>query len=353
VLLSIYVLSRQTRVPFSHSTHLETTVMTLNQLRYLVAIADSGLNITLAASRVHATQPGLSRQIKHLEDELGFLLFTRKGRALTSLTQSGEHVLVHARRLLGEAGNIRALAANQRGERRGRLTLVTTHTQARHVLPAAISSTRRAYPEVSVHLQPADEGEILAHLARGHADMAVISSSGAAPEGGIAVPLFRWRRSVLAPATHPLARRGRAPNLRELAALPLVTYASSQRAESSLRRAFEAASLDANLAMTAHDADLIKTYVRTGVGVGILAEMAITAHDSDLCALPAPDEFPDCITWAVLPRGRVLRDYAIHFVQALAPQIDRMDLRRAVAGHADPVWPAPPAWNQVRVKLAA
>ncbi|HEX5951850.1 MAG TPA: LysR substrate-binding domain-containing protein [Rhodanobacteraceae bacterium] len=321
--------------------------MTLNQLRYLVAIADSGLNITLAAERVHATQPGLSRQIKQLEDELGFLLFTRKGRSLTSLTQSGEHVLVHARRLLDEAGNIRALAANQRGERKGRLTLVTTHTQARYVLPDAIAATRREFPAVSIRLQPSDESEILACLARGGDDLAVISTSGAVPDGGIAVPLFRWRRVVLVPAGHALARRAKGVSLRDLSAAPLVSYESSRRPESSLRRAFDAAKLPMQLAMTAHDADLIKTYVRAGLGVGILAEMAISPKDTDLRVLRAPHALPECITWAILPRGRVMRDFALRLLREVAPQIDGIDLRRVVAGNAEPAWPEPPSWTEL------
>lgn len=319
--------------------------MTLNQLRYLVAIADAGLNITLAADRVHATQPGLSRQIKQLEDELGFLLFIRKGRSLAALTQAGEQVLVHARRMLEEAGNIRVLAANQRGERKGRLTLVTTHTQARHVLPAAIAATRREFPAVSIRLQPSDESEILTRLARGGDELAVISTSGAVPGAGIAVPLFRWRRVVLVPSQHALARRRRPVSLRELSALPLVSYESSRRPESSLRRAFDAAGLPMQLAMTAHDADLIKTYVRTGLGVGILAEMAVSADDADLRVLAAPQALPECITWAVLPRGRVLRDFTLRLLHELAPQIDPIDIRRAVAGNAEPAWPAPPAWT--------
>ncbi|HLI19020.1 MAG TPA: LysR substrate-binding domain-containing protein [Rhodanobacteraceae bacterium] len=318
--------------------------MTLNQLRYLVAIADSGLNITLAAEHVHATQPGLSRQIKQLEGELGFLLFTRKGRSLTSLTQAGEHVLVHARRLLDEAGNIRALAANQRGERKGRLTLITTHTQARYVLPRAVAATRREYPAVSIRLQPSEESEILAHLARGGDELAIISTSGAVPDAGVAIPLFRWRRVVLVPSAHRLARRTRSISLRELSAVPLVSYESSRRPESSLRRAFDAAGLPMQLAMTAHDADLIKTYVRAGLGIGILAEMAVSAADADLYALPAPGALPECITWAVLPRGRVLRDFALRLLRELAPQIDAADLHRAVAGNAEPAWPEPPAW---------
>ncbi|MGH8191256.1 MAG: LysR substrate-binding domain-containing protein [Rhodanobacteraceae bacterium] len=321
--------------------------MTLNQLRYLVAIADSGLNITLAAEKVHATQPGLSRQIRQLEDELGFLLFSRKGRSLASLTEAGEHVLVHARRLLDEASNIRALAANQRGERKGRLTLITTHTQARYVLPDAIAATRRQFPAVSIRLQPSDEGEILARLARGGDDLAVISTSGPIPDAGVAVPLFRWRRVVLVPSGHALARRRKPPGLRELSALPLVSYESSRKPESSLRRAFEAAGLPMQLAMTAHDADLIKTYVRAGIGVGILAEMAVSPEEPDLRALAAPAELPECTTWAVLPRGRVLRDHAVQLLQEIAPQIDAIDLRRVVAGNAQPAWPLPPAWREL------
>ena len=320
--------------------------MTLAQLRYLVAIADSGLNITLAAERVHATQPGLSKQLKQLEDELGFLLFSRKGRSLDSITPAGQQVLAHARRLLVEAANIRAYAANVRGDAQGRLVIATTHTQARHVLPDAIATVKRAYPRMSVHLQPSGEGEVLDLLARGEADVAVISTSGETPAGGIAVPLFRWRRVVLVPRGHALAKGGRAPSLEALAAQPLVSYESSVRADSSLRRAFAQNGLEPNIAMTARDADLIKTYVRAGLGVGLLAEMAVGADDlHDLQPLPAPDVIPGCIAWAVLPRERVLRDYTLSLLTAVAPQLDRTDLRRAVAGTDDPRWPAPPDWS--------
>ena len=321
--------------------------MTLTQLRYLVAIADSRFNITLAAERVHATQPGLSKQLKLLEDELGFLLFARKGRSLEAITPAGQQVLVHARRILEEAGNIRAYAANERGENEGRLVLATTHTQARHVLPTAIAAIKRAFPRVSVHLQPVADGEVLEHLARGDADIAVISTSGAIPTGGLPVPLYRWRRVVLVPRQHPLAKRARAPTLAELAAEPLVSYESSTRADSSLRLAFTAEGLQAHFAMTARDADLIKTYVRAGLGVGVLAEMAVDAReDSDLVALPAP-ALPECIAWAVLPRERVLRDYALELLKALAPQIDRRDLRRVLEGNAEADWPVPPTWEEL------
>src|SRR5688572_10655504 len=322
--------------------------MTLTQLRYFAAIADSGLNITLAAERVHATQPGLSKQLKQLEDELGFLLFARKGRSLESITPAGSQVLAHARRRLTEASNIRSYAANQRRDGHGRLLLATTHTQARFVLPTAIARVKQQYPRVIVHLQPSAEGEVLDLLARGEADMALISTAGDTPAGGIAVPLFRWKRILLVPRSHPFARSRTAPTIAQLATQPLVSYESSLRPESSLRRAFAQSGLEPQLAMTARDADLIKTYVRAGLGVGLLAEMAYSEReDSDLVALSAPEAIPECIAWAVLPRERVLRDYTLELLRTLSPQIDLRDLQRVLAGNQEPDWSQPPSWVEL------
>ncbi|MES2669291.1 MAG: LysR family transcriptional regulator [Pseudomonadota bacterium] len=322
--------------------------MTLVQLRYFVAIADAGFNITSAAEHVHATQPGLSKQLKQLEDELGFLLFVRKGRSLEGLTPAGTHVLAHSRKLLSEAANIRAFAANQRRDGHGQLLIATTHTQARFVLPPVISQVHQAYPQLSIHLQPSADGDVLTQLARGEADLALISTAGDVPADGIAIPLFRWRRVVLLPRAHPLAQIGTPPTLADLAAYPLVSYESSIRPDSSLRRAFATRGLEPQLAMTARDADLIKTYVRAGIGVGLLAEMAVSAiQDGDLVALPAPDAIPECIAWAVLPRERVLRDYTVELLVALAPQLDRHDLRRTLAGNQNAQWPPPPTWGDL------
>jgi DNA-binding transcriptional LysR family regulator len=199
-----------------------------------------------------------------------------------------------------------------------------------------------------VHLQPSGEGEVLELLARGEADVAVISTSGDTPSGGIAVPLFRWRRVVLVQREHALASAKKPPTLQQLAGEALVSYESSVRADSSLRRAFAQKGLEPRIAMTARDADLIKTYVRAGLGVGLLAEMAVGADDLEtLRALQAPDVIPECTAWAVLPRERVLRDYTLSLLTAVAPQLDRTDLRRAVAGTDDPVWPAPPSWAEL------
>ncbi len=323
--------------------------MTLTQLRYLVAIADSGLSITLAAERVHATQPGLSKQLKQLEDELGFQLFLRKGRSLEAVAPAGEKVIEHARRLLEEAANIRSYAANARGEHAGRLLLATTHTQARYVLPPIIAAIKRAFPQVSVDLQASGDAEVLQSLAQDGADLALISTAGTLPPGGgLAVPLYRWRRVLLVPSAHPLAAFDRAPTLAELAQHPLISYESSTSADSSLQRAFAAEGVTPQVAMTARDANLIKTYVRAGLGAGLLAEMAIgVREDADLRILAAPSALPECITWAIIPRGRVLRDYALALLHGIAPQIDARDLRRVLEGNLAPNWPTPPTWKEL------
>lgn len=328
--------------------------MTLAQLRYLIAIADSGLNITLAAERVHATQPGLSKQLKQLEEELGFTLFTRRGKSLDSITAAGVQVIERARIIVAEAANIRALAANLRSEAQGDLRIATTHTQARYALPPAIAGVRKRFPDVGVHLQPGGDAEILELLDRGETDLAVVSTAGA-PPAGLALPVYRWDRVALVPRGHALAKLGRAPTLADLSAFPLVSYESTLKPESSLRRAFEDAGLPLRLAFTARDADLIRTYVGAGLGVGILAEMALDPDDRDVVALPIDGPLPSCTTWIVLRRDRVLRDYALEFIARLAPQLDRRDVRRAFDhGIATDAWPEPPRWRDLDpARLAA
>ncbi|MEP6939559.1 MAG: LysR substrate-binding domain-containing protein [Rudaea sp.] len=321
--------------------------MTLTQLRYLVAISDSGLNITQAAEQVHATQPGLSKQLKQLEDELGFQLFSRKGKSLHAITPAGQQVIDRARVILAEARNIRALAANLRGDDKGELSITTTHTQARYVLPNAIAQLKRQYPAVNVHLKPHGDAQVMGLFERGQADLAIISTTGVAPGDGLAVPLFRWRRTVVAPHAHPLASLARALKLTDLDGEALVSYESSLRPESSLRRAFAAAGVVPRFSCTSRDADLIKTYVRAGLGIGILAEMAMLPDDeSDLRVLDAQTLFPDCTTWLVLRRDRVLRAYASTLAELIAPQLDPRDLQRALAGEEPAAWPVPPYWSE-------
>lgn len=319
--------------------------MTLIQLRYLVAIADAGLNITLASGRVHATQPGLSKQLRKLEDELGFQLFTRKGKSLVAITHAGQQVMHRARRILEEATNIRSLAANLRNEDQGELRISTTHTQARFALPEALSALNLQYPLVRVHLQPGADSDVLAQIKSGWSDLAVISSAGAPPALGIALPAYRWNRVILVPHEHPLASSNHVLNLADLAGQPLVSYESSLKPESSLRRAFEAEGLSPQIAMTTSDADLIKIYVRAGLGIGVLAEMAILPGDADLHSISADHLLPQCTTWIVLRRETVLREYVLDFIHKFAPHLDRQDVTRALAEATPRYWPQVPHWR--------
>ena len=327
--------------------------MTLTQLRYLVAIYDAGLNITLAAERVHATQPGLSKQLKQLEGELGFQLFARKGKSLSEVTPAGREVIDRARIILAEARNVHAIAANLRGEEEGELTIATTHTQARFVLPQAIAALKRRYPAIVVHLQPQGDAQVLGVFENGQADLAIISTTGDAPGEGLAVPLFRWQRRVVVPRGHALARLGRALRIRDFDGQPLVSYESSLRPESSLQRAFLAAGITPRFTFTSRDADLIKTYVKAGLGVGVFAEMAVLADDArDLVVLDAGDLFPECTAWLVLRRDRVLRTYAAALAELIAPQLDARDLQRAVVGELPAKWPDVPSWGDLRARDA-
>ena len=322
--------------------------MTLTQLRYLVAIADAGLNITVAADRVHATQPGLSKQLKAFEDELGFQIFTRRGKSLERLTAAGHEIVERARAILAEAGNIKTFADNQRGRAHGDLRIVTTHTQARFVLPGALAALRGNYPELSVSIEPAEEDKAREDIERGVADLAVLSSAGEAPSFGLAVPLFTFDRIVLVSRRHPLAELKRPVEVADLAKHPLVVYSSYTRADSTLRQAFAAAGFEPKIALTARDADLIVTYVREGFGVGILADLAIShATGPDLVALDASKLLRRCISYGILPRDRVHRDHTLDLLIQLAPQLDRTTLRRALRGVGD-AWPEPPAWRTLQ-----
>jgi LysR family cys regulon transcriptional activator len=182
----------------------------------------------------------------------------------------------------------------------------------------------------------------------GEADLAIVSTSEGAPNSGLAVPLFRWQRSVIVPKTHPLAAHRKPLTLAELVKYPLLSYESSLSAESSLRKAFATAGKQPEFAFTSRDADLIKTYVRVGLGAGILAEMAMLPDDGhDLHVIDAASLFPVCTTWMVLRRDRVARAFTLSLAELIAPQLDRRDLQRALAGDPPRRWPDPPYWKDV------
>ncbi len=297
--------------------------MKLQQLRALAAIVQNDLNITAAATKLSATQPAVSKQLKLLEEELGFRLFVRNGRALTEMTQPGQRVVAHALNILREAQNIRSVSEEFKHAGRGSLSIGTTHTQARYVLPPVIKQFRAKYPSVQFHLHQGTS-EQLAEMAKiDHVDFAIATGTHDLFSDYVLLPWYRWYRRIVVPRNHDLADVER-PSLAQLAQFPIVTYVFSFTGPSSLYETFAKAGFRANVALTARDADVIKTYVRLGLGIGIVAGLAIDPQtDGDLIALEASHLFPAHTTWIGFRRGGVLRSYMYHFLHLCAPHLTR------------------------------
>ena len=303
--------------------------MKLHQLRYLAAVAQSGLNITAAAEKLHTSQPGVSKQIKLLEDELGFQIFVRDGRNLSRVTPAGQQVIDRAVRILREVQNIKRLSDEFKDEARGSLSIATTHTQARYVLPDVIKQFRDQYPEVRLHLHQGTSEQIAEMASLDRIDFAIATGSQSLFDGYSLLPCYRWHRHVVVPKGHPLARVKK-PTLKQLAAHPIITYVFSFSGPSSLHEIFAKEGLVPNVVLTARDADVIKTYVRLGLGIGIVASMAVEEReDSDLVQVDTSHLFPAHVTWIGFRRGGLLRKYQLDFMQLFAPHLTRRVIERA------------------------
>ena len=303
--------------------------MKLQQLRFVAAVAQNELNITIAASKLDATQPAVSKQIKLLEDELGFKIFVRGNRTLTKITSPGAQVVHYALRVLRDVQNIKDVAAEFKHQDRGTLSIATTHTQARYVLPPVIQEFRRQYPRVQLHLHQGTAEQIAEMMQLERGDVAIATGSRELFGGCVLLPAYQWHRRLIVLPGHPLAGV-RQPTLKELARFPIVTYAFSCSGPSSLQESFARAGLTADVAITARDADVIKTYVRLGIGVGIVADVALNPkNDADLVSIDASNLFPAHTTWIGFARGALLRQFMYNFIKLAAPHLERPLVDRA------------------------
>lgn len=322
--------------------------MKLQQLRFLLAVVDSGLSFTAAAERLFTSQPGVSKQIKLLEDELGAQLFSRKGRSLTAITPAGEQVVEHARRIMFHVESIKSQTAEHRDEERV-LSIATTHTQARYVLPDIIARFRERYPEVKLNLHQGTSEQIAELIQRDEIDFAMASGSDEHFEDLVRVPCFQWDRIVLVPVEHELAKLDDGLTLEQLAQYPLVTYVFSFGRESSLTQAFDVRNLKPDVVFTARDADVIKTYVRMGMGVGIVASMAFDSEqEADLVALDASGLFPRSTTWIGFKKNALIQPHMEEFIHLVSPQSTDLDFQSTTGSGEDVVaqtdfsdWPLP------------
>ncbi len=304
--------------------------MKLQQFKYLLAIVDNGLNITAAADRLFTSQPGVSKQLKLLEEELGLQLFSRKGKSLDRVTRAGEQVVVRARKVMDEVEQIRRLAADFYREEEGTLTIAATNTQARYVLPSIVRELRQQYPKVSLNLHQGTADQIADMVSRNDIDFAIATGSNDLFGDLLRIPGYHWDRIILVPNGHELTKLDRDLTLQDLAGHPLVSYVFNFDGEAALKRTFSEQGLHANVVFTARDADVIKTYVRMGLGIGIVASMAYEADDQrHLTPIKVNGLFPRSTTWIGFRKNTVLRCYMADFIRLFAPHVDAGQIDKA------------------------
>lgn len=305
--------------------------MKLQQLRYIWEVAHHDLNVSATAQSLFTSQPGISKQIRLLEDELGLEVFARSGKHLTRVTPGGEIIIQEAGEILRRVEGIKKIAQEFSNQRKGDLSLATTHTQARYALPPVISGFIEEYPDVSLHMHQGTPMQISEMAASGAADFAIATEGMDLFNDLIMMPCYKWNRCVIVPKDHPLAQ-GQDLALEELADFPLVTYVFGFTGRSKLDEAFQSKGLTPKVVFTAADADVIKTYVRLGLGVGIIASMAFDPEvDTDLVALDASKLFRPSITRIGFRKGTFLRGYMYDFMQRFAPHLTREMVDQAVA----------------------
>jgi len=304
--------------------------MKLQQLKYLLAIVDNGLNITAAADRLYTSQPGVSKQLKLLEEELGLQLFSRKGKSLARVTPAGEQVILKARKVMSEVEQITRLATDFYREQEGTLTIAATNTQARYILPDIVRELRQQYPKVSLKLHQGTSDQVVDMVAKSDIDFAIVTGSSDLFSDLLQIPGYHWDRIVLVPNGHELTKIDRELTLQDLARHPLINYIFSFDGETALERTFAEQGLDVNIVFTSSDADVIKTYVLLGLGIGIVASMAYGAEDhKHLTPIKVNGLFPRSTAWIYFRRNTVLRCYMADFIRLFAPHVDAEQMEKA------------------------
>lgn len=304
------------------------------QLRSVREAVRQGFNLTEVAAVLHTSQPGVSRQIRELEDELGIELFVRAGKRLTGLTAPGEAVLPIVERLLQEADNLRRAGADFARAGEGTLTIAATHSQARYALPAAVRDFRTSHPGVQLQLHQGSPQQVARLLLDGEADIGVATEALAEYESLLALPCYRWTHTVVVPPDHALAAEaaaGQELTLQRLAQFPLVTYEAGYTGRAHIDQAFARAGLAPEVVLVAMDADVIKTYVELGLGVGIVAAIAFDEErDRHLRAIDARHLFAANMTRLAIRRGTWQRDYVYDFITTFAPPLTRSLVQQAL-----------------------
>ncbi|MDD3786117.1 MAG: CysB family HTH-type transcriptional regulator [Hydrogenophaga sp.] len=306
--------------------------MNFQQLRSVRETVRCGFNLTEVAAMLYTSQPGVSRQIRELEEELGVSIFVRSGKRLTGLTEPGAALLPIVERLLQEAQNLRQAGKEFVSRLEGGLTIAATHSQARYALPHAVRDFRELFPQVTLHLHQGSPRQIAEMLLQGEADIGIATEALANYPQLVTLPCYRWTHSVVVPPGHPLLQLDGPVTLAQLARYPIITYDVGYTGRSHIDEAFQAAGIQPSVVLTAMDADVIKTYVELGMGVGIVASIAIDAErDQHLRTLDARHLFRINLTRLAIRRGVWLRGYAYKFIETFAPTLTREAVDQALS----------------------
>lgn len=313
--------------------------MNLHQFRFVQEAVRRNLNLTEAAKALHTSQPGVSKAIIELEEELGVEIFARHGKRLKRITEPGQHVIKSVDLIMRELGNLKRIGEQFSAEDSGTLSIATTHTQARYVLPQPIARLRETYPKVNISLHQGSPDQVAKMLIEEVAEIGIATESLSHYDELVTLPCYEWQHVLVMPIDHPLAKR-ETLSLEDLVQEPLITYHPSFTGRTKIDQAFALKKLHPRIALEAIDSDVIKTYVRTGLGIGIVAEMAVregVGHESnqDLAVIPAGYLFGHNVARVAFKRSAYLRNFVYKFAELLSDRLSRDLITRAMAGHGE------------------
>jgi LysR family cys regulon transcriptional activator len=311
--------------------------MNLHQFRFVQEAVRRNLNLTEAAKALHTSQPGVSKAIIELEEELGVEIFARHGKRLKRVTEPGQHVLKSIELIMREVGNLKRIGEQFSAQDSGTLSIATTHTQARYVLPLSVAKLRELYPKVSVSLHQGSPDQVAKMVLEETAEIGIATESLGEYPDLVTLPCYEWQHVLVLPQGHPLAKKERV-SMEDIAAEPLVTYHPSFTGRTRIDAAFAQKKLQPRIALEAIDSDVIKTYVRLGLGIGIVAEMAVRddGSNNDLAVRPLGTLFGHNLARVAFKRGAYLRNFVYRFAELLSPdRLDRNLIAKAMAGHGN------------------
>ena len=310
--------------------------MNLHQFRFVQEAARRNLNLTEAAKALHTSQPGVSKAIIELEEELGVEIFARHGKRLKRITEPGQHVLKSIELIMREVGNLKRIGEQFSAQDSGTLSIATTHTQARYVLPVPVAKLREAYPKVNVSLHQGSPDQVARMVLDEVAEIGIATESLSDYQELVTLPCYEWEHVLVMPLEHPLSRKERI-TLEDLAAEPIITYHPSFTGRTRIDTAFTTRKLHPRVALEAIDSDVIKTYVRLGLGIGIVAEMAVRddGQNSDLAVRPLGALFGQNVARVAFKRSAYLRNFVFKFAELLSSRLDRNLIARAMSGQAN------------------